>query len=274
MAASASSPSTSSTTRPRISTRSYGFSVSMCESETRGSRRRFSSFTRPIAVLNMMRSPSRSIHIGVTCGDPSVFSVARCQKFGASTRPRTSSLSSTITSPFVRLCREQDRSSGHLPNASDRLAAERSDLCRVVDELVRLDADRPKAALELPRDRLERLGEARGAGGVGKAAARTSDELELVRIPAGFEQGRVQALEILRRRRSQRVEAAAVADEALEQAVVQRAAAEPQRRAAFAVRLGLEIDVREAAVGSFARRRALPPEQLPRGEVLVEQPSP
>ena len=71
-------------TRPRISIRSYGFSGSACERDTRGSRRRFRTFARPIAVLKATWSPSRSTHIGVTWGDPSGLRVARCQKLGPS----------------------------------------------------------------------------------------------------------------------------------------------------------------------------------------------
>lgn len=47
------------------------------EMATRGSRRTFLSLRRPRAELNMMKPPSRSTQIGVTCGVPSAFNVAR-----------------------------------------------------------------------------------------------------------------------------------------------------------------------------------------------------
>src|SRR5574338_1394421 len=47
---------------------------------TAGLRRRFLSLRRPLAVLNRTWVPSKSPHTGVTCGVPSVFTVARLAK--------------------------------------------------------------------------------------------------------------------------------------------------------------------------------------------------
>src|SRR6266700_1791078 len=52
----------------------------MMASATRGSRRMFLSFCRPLAELTMTRSPSRSHQTGVTCGWPSGISVPRLAK--------------------------------------------------------------------------------------------------------------------------------------------------------------------------------------------------
>src|ERR1700756_3362225 len=49
----------------------------MTASATRGSRRMFLSFWRPLAEFTTTRSPSRSHQTGVTCGEPSGIRVAR-----------------------------------------------------------------------------------------------------------------------------------------------------------------------------------------------------
>jgi hypothetical protein len=43
-----------------------------------------------------------STHMGVTCGDPSRFTVARCQKVGAATRARTCSLNPAMPAPSAK----------------------------------------------------------------------------------------------------------------------------------------------------------------------------
>ena len=70
-------PSTMPTTRPRMSLFAYESSRSAIEIATRGSLRMLRSFVRPVAVFTRIVSPSRSIHTGETCGEPSGSSVAR-----------------------------------------------------------------------------------------------------------------------------------------------------------------------------------------------------
>src|SRR5437667_2670613 len=60
----------------------------MTASATRGSRRMFLSFWRPLAELTMTWSPSKSHHTGVTCGLPSGMSVPRLAKARFENRSR------------------------------------------------------------------------------------------------------------------------------------------------------------------------------------------
>src|SRR5690606_27549280 len=68
-------------------------------SATRGSRRMFRSFSRPLAVFTTTCSPCRSHHTGVTCGLPSDMRVVRNANDGFVNRSRNSEGISAMTSP-------------------------------------------------------------------------------------------------------------------------------------------------------------------------------
>src|SRR5690606_42005689 len=68
-------------------------------SATRGSRRMFRSFSRPLAVFTTTCSPCRSHHTGVTCGLPSDMRVVRNANVGFVNRSRNSEGISAMTSP-------------------------------------------------------------------------------------------------------------------------------------------------------------------------------
>src|SRR4051812_14213105 len=73
----ASSPSSHSTTRPRITIGSNGLSAAVSDSATRGSRRRLRAFCESGPVRETTWSPWVSTHSGTVCGEPSARTVAR-----------------------------------------------------------------------------------------------------------------------------------------------------------------------------------------------------
>ena len=107
--------------------------------------------------------------------------------------------------------------------------------------------------------------------GVGEAAARAADELELVEFAACLGQRVAQARDVVVGRPAERVPAVAVAHEPAEQPVVERARPEPQPDAVVAKRLRLDPDVLEAVEAPGEGGRRLAPRRVPRREVLVEE---
>src|SRR5947209_15620690 len=80
----------------------------MIASATRGSRRMFLSFCRPLAVFTMTKSPSMSHHTGVTWGEPSGIRVPRLAKARLPKRSRYLSgidcdMSSSLLEPRLRI---------------------------------------------------------------------------------------------------------------------------------------------------------------------------
>ena len=69
MISSAASPSTVSTTQPRICAFRYGFDESTTDSATRGSRARFRPLRDVDCVKNAIRPSSHVAQIGIECGE-------------------------------------------------------------------------------------------------------------------------------------------------------------------------------------------------------------
>ena len=99
MISSAGSPSTVSTTRPRICALRYGFASSTTESATRGSRAMLRAFRERPCVKNAMRPSSRIAQTGIECGAPSGSSVARWTKLRPSVKSDATFASSGMRSP-------------------------------------------------------------------------------------------------------------------------------------------------------------------------------
>src|ERR1700742_1822479 len=136
-------------------------------------------------------------------------------------------------------------------------AAERADRRGVVDELRRLDADRGEAPGQLGRDRGQRLVQVRHRVRPGEVAAGGAHVLQLVCPPPGGGHRRRQRGQVPGR--AERVEAAAVADQAGDQPGVQARTAEPQVGTTGAGRLWLDRDGPERVMlPAMAHWRAVP----------------
>ena len=177
MIASASSPSTVSTTRPRIWAILYGCSWSTIEIATRGSAARLRALREPGWVKNAIRSPSSAIQTGTLCGAPLGSTVATWAKFARPSSARTLSESSAMR----RIVAWQDARACRCPTSPRRLRARggrgapRPDR-RLRDPGVRADAAGRVAAGARPR--AGRVG--RAARGVRAAAQRGQLRLRLV----------------------------------------------------------------------------------------------
>src|SRR4051812_49744708 len=101
----------------------YGFSWSVIEIATRGSRARFSAFCDAGWVKKAIRSPSSPTQTATEWGAPEGISVATWPKFAPSSNPRTSSVSSADTAGI--LPRRVERSPGG--NHQQQIAWEEAD---------------------------------------------------------------------------------------------------------------------------------------------------
>ena len=110
-----------------------------------------------------------------------------------------------------------------------------------------------------------------GARVVGEDGAHAAHHLERVGVPAGRGHRLAEPRHLLVGGLPEGMERVAVSNEAPQQAVVQRRAAQPDRRTTRAEGLRLEVDVGEGVVAAVERRGTLPPERGPRGQVLVDE---
>src|SRR3954447_18547010 len=150
MTCSAASPSSVSTTRPRIRAVRYGLSWSVIEIATRASRARLRAFCDAGCVKNAIRSPSSiPTHTATECGAPLSMSVATWPKFAPRNSARTSSFSSAMRACWHGWFRDADQGY-HLNRLLGRKATRGWGLAAAVLAVAALASPSPATASQDP----------------------------------------------------------------------------------------------------------------------------